>query len=158
MVWGQEVTFQSDFAGNIAFNSQQVISLAEAIPQDLYDWAPSDGVRSVSQAIMHIASANYFLSTLMGGEIPEGVDPMSMETITDKEIVIEELKKSYQFLSETGQSVQDETMNDMINFPPIGQDLSRRSFMLIAVGHCWEHLGQLIAYARSNEIVPPWSQ
>jgi hypothetical protein len=29
---------------------------------------------------------------------------------------------------------------------------------ILTVGHLHEHLGQLIAYARSNNVVPPWSK
>ncbi len=29
---------------------------------------------------------------------------------------------------------------------------------MIVSGHAHEHLGQAIAYARSNGVVPPWSQ
>jgi uncharacterized damage-inducible protein DinB len=29
--------------------------------------------------------------------------------------------------------------------------------LLLCLTHTWEHLGQAIAYARMNDIVPPWT-
>ena len=34
---------------------------------------------------------------------------------------------------------------------------SKRSILLALTSHSHEHLGQLIAYARANNIVPPWT-
>ena len=34
----------------------------------------------------------------------------------------------------------------------------QRGAILMATGDMHEHLGQLIAYARANQIVPPWSR
>ena len=38
-----------------------------------------------------------------------------------------------------------------------GQKMSERALLLVTLGHVHEHLGQLIAYARANGVVPPWS-
>jgi len=35
---------------------------------------------------------------------------------------------------------------------------TRRAMWIGATTHLHEHLGQLIAYARSNGVVPPWSR
>jgi len=39
-----------------------------------------------------------------------------------------------------------------------GQERTTPDIILFVAGDMHEHLGQLIAYARTNEIVPPWSQ
>jgi hypothetical protein len=39
-----------------------------------------------------------------------------------------------------------------------GQKSTARALWLSTATHVHEHLGQLIAYARSNKITPPWSK
>jgi uncharacterized damage-inducible protein DinB len=156
--WCQEPSFQDEFAGMIHYNAERVVALAEAIPAETYDWRPADGVRSVGEVILHTASANYFFSTILGGELPEGIDPGKLEeTIQGKEQIIEALKKSYQFIAETGKGVSDESLFDEVSFPT-GEKFNKRTMLMIAESHVSEHMGQLIAYARMNGITPPWSE
>jgi hypothetical protein len=39
-----------------------------------------------------------------------------------------------------------------------GQDTTKQGAALMLIFDQHEHLGQLIAYARSNGVVPPWSK
>lgn len=154
----QESTVQQEFVGVMSYNSGQITSLAEAIPADKYDWRPSEGVRSVGEAILHTASANYFFGTMLGASIPEGIDPMSMEkSITGKEDIIAALKESYAFIMDVGKNFSSENFQDEVSFPT-GDKFNKRTTMMIIIAHAWEHTGQLIAYARTNDVVPPWSQ
>jgi len=154
----QESTFQDEFAGMIQYNEGRVVALAEAIPADAYDWRPAEGVRSVGEVILHTASANYFFSSMLGGKIPEGIDPQKLEeSVQGKDEIIEVLKKSYQFVAETGKAVPDENLFDEVSFPT-GDKFNKRTMLMIANSHVSEHMGQLIAYARMNGITPPWSE
>ena len=38
-----------------------------------------------------------------------------------------------------------------------GYDTTHRGALMTALNHLHEHLGQSIAYARMNGVVPPWS-
>ncbi len=158
LAMAQESNFQNDFAGTLQYNASQIQSLAEAIPEDKYDWSPSDGVRSVREAILHVVGANYFFGMMMGAQPAEGIDPMSLEqTVTGKDNVLEALKNSVSYIAEAGKSVSNESLEDMVDFPD-GNQYSKRMVMMIAISHSGEHKGQLIAYARMNQITPPWSQ
>jgi len=156
LVAQESATFQDEYAGMIQFNSGRVASLAEAIPAEKYNWSPSEGVRSVSGVIAHVTGANYFFSMMIGFPA-EGVNPQSFEqTEMSKEEAITSLKASYDQLIKAGKSISDEALEEMVDFPN-GQKFSKRSVMFIAMGHVSEHMGQMIAYARSNDITPPWS-
>jgi uncharacterized damage-inducible protein DinB len=37
-------------------------------------------------------------------------------------------------------------------------EMTLRNFMISMLNHAHEHLGQFIAYARMNSVVPPWSK
>ncbi len=150
-------TFQNDLAAVVQANSEKVIALAEAIPADHYDWSPAEGVRDVKGVIFHIAGANYFFPTFADVAMPEGIDPRNMaNTVQGKEAIIEALRDSYAHMIESIKSVPDSKLEEMKDI--FGQTMSVRSALLFAFGHCEEHMGQLIAYARSNDVTPPWSQ
>jgi uncharacterized damage-inducible protein DinB len=54
------------WAAEFKMAGRQIVTLAEAIPADKYGWRPGPGVRSVSEVLMHTASANYFFLRSMG--------------------------------------------------------------------------------------------
>lgn len=149
-----EASLNEDLVGILSYNEQQVVQLAEAIPADKYDWRPSDGVRSVSEALMHMAAANYFFLNTMGIAPPDGLDMQNMESISEKEAVIEALKNSFAFTREKVPMIED--LDSKVQFGD--QEMSKRSALLILLEHTGEHKGQMIAYARMNDITPPWSQ
>lgn len=137
-------------------NQAQVIQLAEAFAEDQYDWRPMEGVNSVGEALLHIAGGNYFLASKMGFPPPEDVDMMSLGKITGKEKIIETLKKSNAFVLEKIAEVETATLNEEVDFG--FAKMNKLGGLLAMMEHNGEHKGQLIAYARSNGVVPPWSQ
>jgi len=66
------------------------------------------------------------------------------------------LTKAFAFLHQTVQDTSDADLEKTHNF--FGNTINERSLFMIIYGHCWEHLGQSIAYARMNGVVPPWSK
>jgi len=148
---------QTETTNMITFASGHLMSLAEAIPEDKYSWSPEEGVRSVSGVLAHVISANYFFGTKLGATVPEGINLETLEQdLKTKEDLTAALKQSTDFIIETIKGVSDDALADKIEFPFPGE-YTTMSAMLIAQSHCNEHLGQLIAYARSNGITPPWS-
>lgn len=136
---------------------EKLEALAAATPADKFDWRPSEGIRSVGEVYLHVAASNYFLLSFSGVKPPEGVDPMKMEeTIHGKENVIKALKDSAAFAKEKIEKMTDADLEKAIKL--FGQDTNVRYSMMIMVEHRSEHLGQSIAYARSNGIAPPWSK
>ena len=147
----------SDFLNVFNFTTGKATQLAGVIPQEKYDWRPAEGVRSIKEVVLHIASANYFFSSMMGGTIPEGIDPRSMEqSDVSREEAVETLKKSVSFVQETVKKLTEDDFNTKIDF--FGNKATKRQVMFTLGDHAGEHLGQLIAYARMNGVVPPWSQ
>lgn len=148
---------QKETTNIISYASDHISQLAEAIPEDKYSWMPEEGVRSVSQVIGHVISANYFFGSKLGAMVPEGVNAMTIEQdLTTKAELTAALKESTDFIIEAINGVDDATMGDKVEFPFPGE-YTTMTAILIAQGHVQEHLGQLIAYARSNGITPPWS-
>ncbi|SNR71979.1 Uncharacterized damage-inducible protein DinB (forms a four-helix bundle) [Maribacter sedimenticola] len=154
--YAQDELAQNTIKAVLAGNQSQVIQLAEAFPDDKYDWRPTEGVNSVGEALLHVAGGNYFLASKLGFAPPEDVDVMNLGKITGKENIIAALKKSNDFVLEKITMIEDGQLNDEVDFGFM--KANKLGGLLAIMEHNGEHKGQLIAYARSNDIVPPWSK
>ncbi len=151
-------TVQSELLGDLGSLHEKYVGLAEAMPESAYGWRPGEGVRSVSEVYMHVASANIGLvARVMGTDPPAGVEGwygQDAESITDKATVVGALAASFDYMAEAIGATGDDGWGE-------GVDLfgatSVRGAMTFTLAHCHEHLGQSIAYARVNGVVPPWS-
>ena len=135
---------------------KKLLALAEAMPAEKYAWRPEQGVRSVGEVFAHVAGGNYFLPTFWGVKPPAGVDPRGFEKEGgDKAKTIDTLKKSFDHVRHAIDSLPEAELDKGIKL--FGRDATAREAILVVVSHAHEHLGQSIAYARMNNVVPPWS-
>ncbi len=135
---------------------QKFVALANAVPQEKYNYRPAEGVRSIAEVFLHISAANYSIPSLMGTAVPAGFDRNKFEkTTTDKAKIIDELNKSF---DSAHAAIAGMTNADFAKaLPKLGPDANEGDVVYILVTHAHEHLGQSIAYARVNGIVPPWT-
>jgi len=135
---------------------KKLIALAEAIPADKYTWHP-EGARTVGEVFNHVAGANYFIPTLLGVKMPAGVDPRTFDKEAgDKAKTVETLKKSFDHAIAALNGVPAADLGKAVKI--FDHDGTYLDVVFIVVSHAHEHLGQSIAYARTNGVVPPWSQ
>jgi uncharacterized damage-inducible protein DinB len=156
LTYAQDKLAQSTIQAVLTGNQSQVIQLAEAFSEEQYDWRPSERVNSVGDALLHVAGGNYFLASKLGFPPPADVDMMSLGKITGKENIIAALKKSNSFVLEAILMVSNEELNEEVDFG--FAKMNKLGGLLAIMEHNGEHKGQLIAYARSNDVVPPWSK
>ncbi len=150
-------TFQKSFLAYYTSETDKLVDLAEAFSEDGMGWRPADGIRSVREAILHVAGGNYFIGGRIGAKVPEGINPRKFdETILTKADTIQTLKESIAFVKNAVKHMNEESLNE--NVQMFGNEVPRMQAVLLIGGHNFEHLGQLIAYARSSGVVPPWSQ
>lgn len=136
--------------------ANKLVRLAEAIPAEKYTWRPGEGVRSVSEVFLHVAAGNYSIPRRLGAPAPEGFNPQGYDkSTTDKAKVIEALKASIEHVRKAYAGVTD-TEKTAPWFG--GRQATMREIMFFLDTHEHEHLGQMIAYARMNGIVPPWTE
>ena len=161
-VAAQEASSKSAAGIRDAFLSQlkdvetKVVGLAEATPQEKYGWRPAEGVRSVSEVFVHIGGANYFFLSMLGVKPPAGLDPRMEKTLTDKAKVVEMVKASFAHVREAVSKMSDADMAKETKM--FGRATTYEAVLFFMANHMHEHLGQSIAYARTNGIVPPWSK
>lgn len=135
---------------------EKLSGLANEIPADKYNWRPAEGVKSVSEVFIHAASANYFILSFFGNPMPEGFNRELESQVTEKDEVLKWLDKSFKGAAEFVATIDEGTLGEKVE-TPFGE-LTKRKLLFIMFTHGHEHLGQMIAYARSNGVVPPWSQ
>ena len=136
--------------------SRQLIALAEATPQDKFAWRPAPGVRSTSEVYMHIALANFYLLSVTGPPMPPDIKSDEMEkTVTSKADVIAFLKRSLVAVKTARAQLKPGDLQRHVKI--MNKDVTVDGMYLRILIHDNEHMGQLIAYARMNGIVPPWS-
>jgi uncharacterized damage-inducible protein DinB len=137
--------------------SRQLIALAEAFPADKYSWRPASGVRSVSEVFMHIALANFYLLSVTGPKMPSDIQSADMEkTVTSKPDVIAFLKRSLDAVKTARAQLKPGDLERKVKIE--GKTVTVDGMYLRIIVHDNEHMGQLVAYARMNGIVPPWSE
>jgi uncharacterized damage-inducible protein DinB len=139
--------FAQGWMGEFEHASKQIHQLLEATPEAQLAWRPAPGIRSAAEVYIHIIEGNYFLLRQAGVAVkspPKGQVTKAdiVKWLTDSEAAVRaaypkaDMKKAVKFL---------------------GKDTTVEGVFLRLLVHSHEHMGQLIAYARSSGVVPPWS-
>ena len=148
--------FRAEYLAQLDEVQQKIVSLAEAIPADTYAWRPAEGVRSVGEVFVHLAGANYFFPSLFGAKIPEGFSQETEKTVGGKSEVLEMLNKSFSSIRDVVLKQSEADLERKVDM--FGKEVTVRGVLMAAANHIHEHMGQSIAYARTNGVVPPWSR
>ncbi len=149
--------FKAEFKGTYDQVERKLAQLAEAMPLAKYDWRPAAGVRSVCEVFMHVSYDNYVLGAPFGVKMPpefSGAEPEKCPG--DKAKVLAAMKTSFAAFNAAIAALSDSDLAQ--NATMFGSTMSKRAWMLATAEHAGEHLGQSIAYARMNGVVPPWSK
>jgi len=132
------------------------VELANAVPADKLTWRPSADSRSFAEVFLHVSGERYGILNLMGAEKPAGFDGKTFEkSTTDRAKIVEELTKSWDFTQKAINGMSNADFAKLL--PKLGPQANMGDVIYILVADAHEHLGQLVAYARVNGIVPPWT-
>jgi len=154
----------ADILRDVGDVERKVVGLARAVPADKYAWRPAPGVRSVSDVVMHVASDNYLFPAILGTPAPQATgvtaDYKTAQAFEKRQIprdsAIAELERSFAFLKKTLAAAPEARLGEKVSM--FGQQFTMQQAWFLAAVHLHEHLGQFIAYARTNGVTPPWSQ
>ena len=138
------------------------VALSEAIPAEKYNWRPAPGVRSIGEALMHVASEYYVYAPMSYGAtrspvIPRGPEAFkTFESKSTKADVQKHLKEGFAYMKQQIEGLDPAAITGTKKI--FGGDRTIIESSFIMSGDLHEHLGQLIAYARMNGVTPPWSK
>jgi uncharacterized damage-inducible protein DinB len=143
---------------------EEITSAVNAMPADKYNFAPSaaifkpgqgeqyDGVRTFGAMVAHIAQANYYFFSTLGGAKPD-VDMKAVGNLTSKDETMKALAGSFAYAHK-----QLATLTPANAFASVKDDQTKTSMAAFGIAHMCDHYGQLVEYLRMNGIVPPASQ
>jgi uncharacterized damage-inducible protein DinB len=143
------------YDGEWSHVSRQLLALAEATPAEKFSWRPAPGVRSIGEVYMHIAIANFYLVSVTGPKEPD-VQVSMEKTVTAKAEVIDWLRRSLDAVATARAHSKPGDLQRKVSI--YGKVVTVDGMYLRIIVHANEHMGQSIAYARMNGIVPPWSK
>ena len=142
----------------------EFVPAAEAMPEDKYSYAPTSGefkgVRTFEQQVKHVAAVNNMLAGAILVEKPSADvggenGPDSVRTKAD---IIKYLKDSFVYLHKAAGSINEKNLASPVKSPFGDGNATRLGLGIVAVGHCFDHYGQMVEYLRLNGIIPPASR
>jgi uncharacterized damage-inducible protein DinB len=143
---------------------REFVPAAEAMPEDKYSFAPTNGefkgVRTFAEEMKHVAAVNY----LFGAAILQEKPPVDInqekgpDSLKAKADIVKFLNDSFAYLHQALNSVNQENLVEPIKNPFGEGTTTRFRIALMAVGHPWDHYGQMVEYLRMNSIIPPASR
>jgi len=135
---------------------KKFVDLANAVPADKLTWRPSADSRSFAEVFLHVAGERYQILALGGATPPAGFDGKTYEkSTTDKAKIVDELNRTWEFAQKTINGMSNADFAKLL--PKLGPQANAGDVVYILVADAHEHLGQVVAYARENGIVPPWT-
>jgi uncharacterized damage-inducible protein DinB len=135
---------------------KQFADLADAVPAEKFTWRPGDGVRSFSEVFLFVASLNFSLAPNFGAAPVPGFTQKGFEkSTTDKAKIIAQINQSFEYVRAALEKRSNKQLQTIVK--QFGPDASEGDIVFLIVTDAHEHLGQAVAYARMNGIVPPWT-
>lgn len=153
----QETPAQT-FNGLMSLLEKEVVSAAEAMPADKYNFAPTQGefkgVRTFGEQVKHLAEANY--GFFQGWNVPGAVKSEDIEKLTGKDDIVKALRDSYAYAHKALDTLTPANAFDEMSFGPA--KTTRTGIAAFCIAHSMDHYGQMVVYLRMNGIVPPASR
>lgn len=137
------------------------VALARAFGSDQMNWRPMEGVRSVHEVVALMVAEVHLFPTIWGAAPPEasesGWEPeMARTTALPPDAAIEQMEAGFDHMIASVESLDAASRAATVDW--FGTPMQAEAALSAALFDMHEHLGQLIAYARMNRVVPPWSR
>ncbi len=148
---------------NVTRTENNILALAEAMPADKYEFAPSAEifkpgspaefatVHAFAQQVAHIAGLPYRLYAAFGVKPDAEVDIKALDALKNKDEIISALKASFEYHNKVIASFTKEN----IMAPEGPRNMTRIAAMALVLGDYGDHYGQMVEYGRMNGIIPP---
>jgi len=131
-----------------------LVSSAEKMPEENYNFKPTEAVRSYGQIVGHLADAQYNFCSLALGETNPGLK--IEQSKTTKADLVAALKDALAYCDKAYDSMTDASGIQTVKL--FGMDMPKFGVLNINNAHDMEHYGNLVTYMRLKNIVPPTSE
>jgi uncharacterized damage-inducible protein DinB len=127
---------------------------AEKMPEENFNFKPTDAVRSFGQIVGHAADAQYLFCSIVLGE--KNPAPKIEQTKTSKADLIAALKDAFAYCDKAYDGMTDTSATQVVKL--FGGDVPKLGVLTVNNMHSVEHYGNLVTYMRLKNIVPPTSE
>jgi len=160
-----QATLASAYDNDLTSAGKEIVSLAETMPEDKYNFAPSagefTGVRTFGQQMRHIAAVNYEVAAALLGEknpVEMGTNENGPDSLASKDAIVKFLKDSFTYSHKALATITEKNVMGEVQ-SPFGQGKAARATLAtIFAWHSFDHYGQAVVYARMNGVIPPASR
>jgi hypothetical protein len=146
----------------ITNTEKEVVSAADAMPEEKYSFAPTagefTGARTFAQQVKHLAANNYRMAAyiLTQTPTPDQESETGPAAVRSKAQIMDYVKGSFAAVHRAVAVVNEGNMVEPLAVPP--RQNTRLQLAVDAVAHSYDHYGQMVEYLRMNGIVPPASR
>ena len=142
---------------------QTMMGMADAMPEDTFDYASTPEQRTFGEQILHVAGGNVMLMGFLGAEATgPTVDRSNLRTFgytaTSKADILQALDESFDFGAAALEEFDDDALLERVTGPGFLGQPTRLRLVYFVIGHAWDIYGQMAVYLRLNDIVPPASR
>ncbi|MEZ5427961.1 MAG: DinB family protein [Pyrinomonadaceae bacterium] len=148
-------SFGKEFSKMWQRHKRYTLDLAEAMPEEYFNFKPTSEVRSFAEILLHIASSNYGFSMITKGE--NGPSQFTVGGKSKKEI-LEILADSFDFGDETVKRISENELSETVpwaNRLEPSTTRTKRDVFQVMREHAAHHRGALTVYLRLKGITPP---
>ena len=141
-----------------------MIPAADAMPEDKYNFAPTQGdfkgVRGFGLEVMHMATANYaYAAGILGEKPPVALSgPNGPDSVKSKADIMKFLNDSFAYAHKAINSINETNVLEPIKAPFGSGTTTRLALATRLIAHPYDHYGQMVEYLRMNNIIPPASR
>jgi hypothetical protein len=153
------------FDGQVSTVEREVLGLAQAMPADKYNFAPTNGtftgVRTFALEVRHTATMTYMIAaSILQEKVPVeiGKDFDGSDSIRTKAQLIEYFKNSLAYAHKAVRTLTPQNEMDPVPSPFGRGTMPRVAAASFITYHAFDHYGQMVVYGRMNGVIPPASQ
>lgn len=155
---------------NLKNLENDVVPAADAMPEDKYNFAPTNdlikgseftGVKTFALQVRHIAATNDLVAACLSGEpspLSDAESDLGPEKLKSKAEIMQYLKDSFAKSHAAFAKLNAKNLEEQVRNPFGNGTRPRLGLAIIILGHTQDHYGQMVEYLRMNGIIPPASR
>jgi hypothetical protein len=162
---GPPKTIGAAYESDLTSAEKEVVSLAEAMPADKYNFAPTagefTGARTFALQMRHIAAVNYEVAAAILGEkcpVDMGQNENGADSLASKDAIVAFMKESFAYTHKALKTITADNYLGEVKSPFGSGNSTRASLATVPAWHTFDHYGQSVVYARMNGVIPPASR
>jgi len=128
-----------------------LIEIAEAMPEDTYDFKPTERQMGFKEQLFHIKGNMEWLSSSYFSDVK--YERQDSDLTMNKAETIKEIESGFDKAMQLIEKIPDEDLKETVEF--FAGPKSKLQILNLMQDHVTHHRGQLIVYLNLNEIDPP---